>query len=301
MDDLRLTSPLFFRLIGLEADHTVHLVRGFAPAASTAPANTAGATNPGGPNITPSSARGVGLNESGALGGSGFGASLFPGLGLNVLGGSDALFSVGLPNFNTNNDLFRAGLPKFEQVQQQLTQNPNMMGEIMNMPVVQNLMNNPEILRNLIMSNTQMREIIDRNPELAHILNDPSTLRQTLEAARNPELMREMMRNTDRAMSNIESSPERFNMLRRMNETVQEPFLNATTMAGDSGSNLGSNPLAALLVVEPRHRINQLTLQPLVLIPLLVPLFQMLTQFPTLGHLMCALTHRRHPTQISSF
>ncbi|KAK9285221.1 hypothetical protein L1049_024409 [Liquidambar formosana] len=215
---------------GLEADHTVHLVRGFAPAAST---NTAGATNPGGPNATPSSARGVGLNEGGALGGSGFGASLFPGLGINSLGGGDSLFG--------------AGLPEFEQVQQQLTQNPNMMGEIMNMPVVQNLMNNPEIMRNLIMSNPQMREIIDRNPELAHILNDPSTLRQTLEAARNPELMREMMRNTDRAMSNIESSPEGFNMLRRMYETVQEPFLNATTMAGDTGNNLGSNPFAALL------------------------------------------------------
>uniref|UniRef100_A0A2P2LGC7 Plant ubiquilin n=1 Tax=Rhizophora mucronata TaxID=61149 RepID=A0A2P2LGC7_RHIMU len=120
------------------------------------------------------------------------------------------------------------------------------MREIMNMPVVQNLMNNPEIMRNLIMNNPQMREIIDRNPELAHILNDPSTLRQTLEAARNPELMREMMRNTDRAMSNIESSPEGFNMLRRMYETVQEPFLNATTMANNTGSDSG-NPFAALL------------------------------------------------------
>jgi ubiquilin len=96
------------------------------------------------------------------------------------------------------------------------------------------------------MNNPQMREIIDRNPELAHILNDPSTLRQTLEAARNPELMREMMRNTDRAMSNIESSPEGFNMLRRMYETVQEPFLNATTMAGNAGGD-SANPFAALL------------------------------------------------------
>ena len=82
-----------------------------------------------------------------------------------------------------------------------------------------------------------MQELMDRNPELAHILNDPSTLRQTLEATRNPEIMREMMRNTDRAMSNIESSPEGFNMLRRMYENIQEPFLNATTMAGNTGNN----------------------------------------------------------------
>jgi ubiquilin len=46
-------------------------------------------------------------------------------------------------------------------------------------------------------------------------------------------------------MSNIESSPEGFNMLRRMYETVQEPFLNATTMGGES--NTTSNPFAALL------------------------------------------------------
>ncbi|KAJ0041481.1 hypothetical protein Pint_28698 [Pistacia integerrima] len=191
---------------GLEADHTVHLVRGFAAAAAP---NPTVATNTGGSTPAQNTARAVG--GSGAPG-----------------------------------SLFGAGLPEFEQVQQQLTRNPNIMREIMNMPVVQNLMNNPEIMRNLIMNNPQMREIIDRNPELAHVLNDPGTLRQTLEAARNPELMREMMRNTDRAMSNIESSPEGFNMLRRMYETVQEPFLNATSMTGNAG-NETANPFTALL------------------------------------------------------
>ncbi|KAL4645699.1 hypothetical protein ACB092_02G253700 [Castanea dentata] len=225
------------RSYGLEADHTVHLVRGFSPAAAS---NPAGGTNPGVPNTTQSNTRSVGSNEGEALGGAGFGASLFPGLGINGMGGGGNGGGVG------GNGLFGAGLPDFEQVQQQLTRNPNIMREIMNMPVVQNLMNNPDVMRNLIMNNPQMREIIDRNPELAHILNDPSTLRQTLEAARNPELMREMMRNTDRAMSNIESSPEGFNMLRRMYENVQEPFLNATTMAGNAGND-NANPFAALL------------------------------------------------------
>ncbi|OMO55713.1 hypothetical protein CCACVL1_27066 [Corchorus capsularis] len=220
---------------GLEADHTVHLVRGFAPSpspATTNATNAAGLTGPGAPNTTQTDTRTVGSDEAGALGGAGLGASLFPGLGLGGFGG--------------NAGLFGSGLPDFEQVQQQLTQNPDIMRDIMNMPAVQSLMNNPEIMQNFIMNNPQMREIIDRNPELAHILNDPNTLRQTLEAARNPELMREMMRNTDRAMSNIESSPEGFNMLRRMYETVQEPFLNATTMGGNTGND-SSNPFAALL------------------------------------------------------
>ncbi|GLT63211.1 hypothetical protein SLA2020_357900 [Shorea laevis] len=214
---------------GLQADHTVHMVRGFAPASSTPPA---AATNAGSPNTAPAVTRGVGSNVGGGFGGPGAVAPLFP--GLNALGGTGA------------SGLFGAGLQEFEQVQQQLTQNPNMMRDIMNMPAMQSLMNNPELMRSLIMSNPQMREIIDRNPELGHILNDPSILRQTLDVARNPELMREMMRNTDRAMSNIEASPEGFNMLRRMYENVQEPFLNATTM-GNSGNNLGSNPFSALL------------------------------------------------------
>ncbi|KAH8497765.1 hypothetical protein Peur_073046 [Populus x canadensis] len=226
---------------GLQADHTIHMVRGFSPAPSApapAPAPTpapVAAANPANPDTTTGVTRGVGSNEGRAfgLGGAGIGASLFPGLG--SLGG-------GSPS-----GLFGDGLPELEQVQQRLTQNPDMMREIMNTPAMQSLMNNPELIRSMMMSNPQMREIMDRNPELAHVLNDPSILRQTLESARNPELMREMMRHTDRAMSNIESTPEGFNMLRRMYENVQEPFLNATTMGGNAGNDLGSNPFATLL------------------------------------------------------
>ncbi|KAK4416900.1 Ubiquitin domain-containing protein DSK2b [Sesamum alatum] len=215
---------------GLDADHTVHLVRGFATAA---PADSAATTGTGARSANPISTTDGGSDQGGSLGGSGARSSLFPGLGLNGLGNGNGLFGI--------------ALPEMEQMQQQLTQNPNMIRDVLNMPLVRNLMNDPETIRNLIVNNPQMREIIDRNPELAHILNDPATLRQTMEAARNPEIMREMMRNTDRAMSNIESSPEGFNMLRRMYENVQEPFLNATTMTGDNSSDLGSNPFAALL------------------------------------------------------
>ncbi|TQE13924.1 hypothetical protein C1H46_000555 [Malus baccata] len=225
-DDQTLTS------YGLQADHTVHMVRAFAAPASNPAPPAANATSAS-PTTAPGVTRGVGSTEREGLQTPDLGASLLFGQGLNPLGGGGG------------QGLFGAGLPEFEQVQQQLTQNPNMMRDIMNMPAIQSLMNNPDLMRGLIMNNPQMRDIIDRNPELAHVLNDPGILRQTLEAARNPELMREMMRNTDRAMSNIESSPEGFNMLRRMYENVQEPFLNATT--GNTGNDLGSNPFSALL------------------------------------------------------
>ena len=196
------------------------MVRGSAPSSSPPPSAPA-TTQTTAPGVT----RGVGSNDSS-----------IPGLGFNPLGGGNAM-----------SGLFGAGLLDLEQAQQQLAQNPNMIRDMMNQPAIQSLMNNPEFMRSIIMSNPQMRDLVDRNPELGHVLNDPSILRQTLEAARNPELMREMMRNTDRAMSNIESMPEGFNHLRRMYENVQEPLMNATTMPGNGGSNAASNPFAALL------------------------------------------------------
>ncbi|XP_050370286.1 ubiquitin domain-containing protein DSK2a-like [Argentina anserina] len=198
------------RSYGLEADHAVHLVRSFAPSVA---ANTAGATNAGSENSTP---RGAGPNGGGALGVSGNGGT---------------------------GDLFGSGFPGLEQVQQQFTR------DMMNAPLFDNLVNSTDMIQNMVMNNPQMREIIDRNPELGHVLNDPSTIRQTLEAARNPELMREMMRNSDRVMSNIEASPEGFNMLRRMYENVQEPLLNASNMAGNAGFD-SSNPLAAFFIPQ---------------------------------------------------
>jgi len=76
-------------------------------------------------------------------------------------------------------------------MQQQLLQNPDMMREMMNSPIVQSLMSNPELMQQLIMANPQMRQLMESNPQLAHVLNDPQVLRQSMELARNPELMRE--------------------------------------------------------------------------------------------------------------
>lgn len=40
-------------------------------------------------------------------------------------------------------------------------------------------------------------------------------------------MMQEMMRNQDRALSNLESIPGGYNALRRMYTDIQEPMLNA--------------------------------------------------------------------------
>ena len=50
-------------------------------------------------------------------------------------------------------------------------------------------------------------QLMERNPEIGHMLNNPDVLRQTMEIARNPAMLQELMRNQDRAMSNLESIP----------------------------------------------------------------------------------------------
>lgn len=124
------------------------------------------------------------------------------------------------------------------QMQQQLMASPEMMIQIMENPFVQSMLSNPDLMRQLIMANPQMQQLIQRNPEISHLLNNPDIMRQTLEIARNPAMMQEMMRNQDLALSNLESIPGGYNALRRMYTDIQEPMLNAAQ------EQFGGNPFA---------------------------------------------------------
>ncbi|XP_068522492.1 ubiquilin-1 isoform X1 [Anas acuta] len=153
--------------------------------------------------------------------------------GLGGLGGLAGLSTLGL---NTSNFSELQS-----QMQRQLMSNPEMMVQIMENPFVQSMLSNPDLMRQLIMANPQMQQLIQRNPEISHMLNNPDIMRQTLELARNPAMMQEMMRNQDRALSNLESIPGGYNALRRMYTDIQEPMLNAAQ------EQFGGNPFASLV------------------------------------------------------
>lgn len=124
------------------------------------------------------------------------------------------------------------------RMQHELMGNPELMRTILDNPLVQQMMNNPETMRTLITSNPQMQDLMQRNPEISHMLNNPELLRQTMELARNPAMLQELMRSHDRAMSNLESVPGGYNALHRIYRDIQEPMLNATA---------GSNPFSGLV------------------------------------------------------
>lgn len=152
--------------------------------------------------------------------------------GLGGLGGLASLSSLGLTSTSFTE--------LQNQMQQQLLSSPEMMLQIMENPFVQSMLSNPDLMRQLIMANPQMQQLIQRNPEISHLLNNPDIMRQTLEIARNPAMMQEMMRNQDLALSNLESIPGGYNALRRMYTDIQEPMLNAAQ------EQFGGNPFASV-------------------------------------------------------
>ena len=56
-------------------------------------------------------------------------------------------------------------------------------------------------------------------------MEDPENMRRSMRAAMDPEYMRAMMQQQDRAMANITSHPEGFNALRRAHNEIGAPML----------------------------------------------------------------------------
>lgn len=115
------------------------------------------------------------------------------------------------------------------RMQSELMSNPETMRTLLDNPMVQQMMNNPDAMRSLITANPQMQDLMQRNPEISHMLNNPELLRQTMELARNPSMLQELMRSHDRAMSNLESVPGGYSALQRIYRDIQEPMMNAVT------------------------------------------------------------------------
>ncbi|KAL8046932.1 hypothetical protein ABFX02_08G206000 [Erythranthe guttata] len=143
------------RSYGLEAGHTVHLVR------SSATSVPAASTEAGARNFFP------GFDEGGP-GGPGLISTFFPGI-----------LRDGIRNYS---DIY-------EHVQQQFRQNPNLVSDFFNSPSVRNVMRNPEILRTMMLSSPESREIMDRNPGVTRTFSDPIAFHHTMESARYPEIV----------------------------------------------------------------------------------------------------------------
>ncbi|CAD2104599.1 hypothetical protein YYG_01948 [Plasmodium vinckei petteri] len=103
--------------------------------------------------------------------------------------------------------------------------------------LISSMFDNSDFLKSIMNSNKQLQKLREKNSELNHMLNDSQTLKQSFEMIKNPSLMKELMRNTDRAISNIEAIPGGFNTLRRMYHNIQEPMYASVEMPNEKNQN----------------------------------------------------------------
>ncbi|CRH00191.1 ubiquitin-like protein, putative [Plasmodium relictum] len=94
-----------------------------------------------------------------------------------------------------------------------------------------------DFIKSIMDSNKQLQKLREKNPDLNHMLNDSQALKQSFEMIKNPSLMKELMRNTDRAISNIEAIPGGFNTLRRMYHNIQEPMYSSSDRSNEKKMN----------------------------------------------------------------
>merc|ERR1719454_2795060 len=98
------------------------------------------------------------------------------------------------------------------------------------------MMENPEIMRSLMSMNPQMQQLMEQRPEIARMFEDPEVLQQSMQMMRNPSLMREMQRNADRAMGQLDVLPGGHNALVRAHEDMVDPLMAALTGQGDGST-----------------------------------------------------------------
>ncbi|XP_062951930.1 ubiquilin-3 [Cynocephalus volans] len=115
---------------------------------------------------------------------------------------------------------------------------PEILTQPIDEPFVQGLLSNTGLVHQLVLENPHMQQLIQQNPEIGHILNNPEIMRQTLEFLRKPAVMQEMVRSQDRALSNLESIPGGYSVLRTMYTDIMDPMLNAVQ------EQFGGNPFA---------------------------------------------------------
>ncbi len=95
-----------------------------------------------------------------------------------------------------------------------------------------------------------MQKLMEKNPEVRQMLSNPSYLQQISEAMSNPNVMKEMMRNHDRQLSNIESIPGGFNYLTSMYQSLDDALFEDD--AFDKRRTSASNDVSS----EPSRTLN---------------------------------------------
>jgi len=138
------------------------------------------------------------------------------------------------------------------QSQQMLMQNPEMVQEMLQNPMVQQMISDPAMVSAMMRMNPQLEQLMERQPEIARLLEDPEMLQQSMRMAANPSLMREMTRNADRAIGRLDVTPGGHDALVRAHQEVADPLFDA--LVGGVGENGGTTMASSDYVSQTEGR-----------------------------------------------
>merc|ERR1719359_2454893 len=96
-------------------------------------------------------------------------------------------------------------------------------------------MSDPETVRAMMRMNPQLNQLMEQRPEIARLFEDPELLQQSMQMVANPSLMREMTRNADRAIGQLDAMPGGHNALVQAHEEFADPLFEA--MAGSHAND----------------------------------------------------------------
>lgn len=119
------------------------------------------------------------------------------------------------------------------------------MGELMNNPMVQQLLQDETFMQNMLENNPRIQRLMESNPEMAAVLRNPELMRETMQAMRNPAAMQEMQRNADRALMTIENHPEGWRMLQSLYTQMEDPLDDIPSQLSQTSSNNNSSSSTA--------------------------------------------------------
>jgi hypothetical protein len=120
-------------------------------------------------------------------------------------------------------------------------------------PLLQSMLGSPEIMSSILESDPRFSQMAENNPELRSIMRDPAFIKQTLDCLRNPVARKELMRNQDRQLSNIEALPGGFNYLSSMFSDLKDPISDSP----DPSTEEANRRLAHALGADTSQRENQ--------------------------------------------
>lgn len=110
-------------------------------------------------------------------------------------------------------------------LQRHVLQNPDILQQMLESPAMQSLLNDHDFMRSLLKMDPRLTDLFDNCPDLHEMLHDAEFMKQSTEALRNPVHVRDVLRSTDRSMTQLEAlGGGSFDVLRQMCEDIRRPL-----------------------------------------------------------------------------